>query len=106
MSSRESGLDPQRRRASAPVILSPNETEQVSGGHIKKVNNGPGSAPYNTGATRNTEQPNAQKAGELFRSAPKQPVELTLADGQNVSGGAPTLPLPPPRSERPDPVPW
>jgi hypothetical protein len=40
------------------------------------------------------------------RSAPKQPVELTLADGQNVSGGAPTLPLPPPRSERPDPVPW
>jgi hypothetical protein len=40
------------------------------------------------------------------RSAPKQPVELSLADGQNVSGGAPTLPLPPPRSERPDPVPW
>jgi len=47
MSNRESGLDPQRRPPSAPVILSPNETEQVSGGHIKKVNNGPGSAPYN-----------------------------------------------------------
>jgi hypothetical protein len=33
---------------SQPTVLSPAETKQVSGGRIKKTNNGPGSAPYNT----------------------------------------------------------
>jgi hypothetical protein len=40
--------DPKLRPPSAPFILSPTETEQVSGGTIKKTNNGPGTAPYNT----------------------------------------------------------
>ena len=48
MLNRESRSDPKGRAPSAPVILSSREMEQVSGGTIKKVNNGPGSAPYNT----------------------------------------------------------
>ncbi len=44
------GIAPDLKRPlpSGPFILSPTETEQVSGGRIKKSNNGPGSAPYNT----------------------------------------------------------
>ena len=52
MSNRESRSDPKGWAPSAPVILSPRETEQVSGGTIKKVNNGPGLPRPTPRATR------------------------------------------------------
>jgi hypothetical protein len=42
----------------------------------------------------------------LDRSALVWPMELKPAETEQVAGGSPTLPLPPPDRANPDPMPW
>jgi hypothetical protein len=43
---------------------------------------------------------------DVGRSALPRPVELKPAETKEVSGGSPTLPLPPPGRALPLPTPW